>query len=103
MDTVDQTIFKFYQWVVLVRPRRIRLVVCAFLLGDYAHGKDTGIIDQTNLADVVGETESHIRRKIRTLVLTRKEHGQLRPVLNQRPLLPLWVSQEAPQQQVAAA
>jgi len=73
-------------------------VLCAFLLDDYAHGKDTGIIDQTNLTDMAGKAERYIDRKIRTLVLTRKEYNQLRPLLNKRPLLPLWVSQEAPQQ-----
>ena len=46
----------------------------AYLLDDYAEGKDTGIIDlvligdidQKNLIDLVHETERYIARKIRT-------------------------------------
>ena len=83
----------------------------AFLLDDYAEGKDTGIIDlglvgdidQTNLVDLVGKTERYIGRKIRTLVLSPEEYARMRPVLKKRPMLPLWVSQETPHQQVGAA
>jgi DNA-binding transcriptional ArsR family regulator len=72
----------------------------AFLLDDYAEGKDTGIIDlglvgaidTTNLTDLVGKTERYIGRKIRTLVLTRDEYARLRPMLSKRPILPLWTS-----------
>src|SRR5210317_1250308 len=49
----------------------------AYLIDDYAEGKDTGIIDlvlvgnidQKNLTDLVRKTELYIDRKIRTLVL----------------------------------
>ena len=47
----------------------------AFLIDDYAQGKDSGLIDlvlvgdidQTNLDDLVKKTEKYIGRKIRTL------------------------------------
>jgi hypothetical protein len=83
----------------------------AFLLDDYAEGKDTGIIDlglvgdidQTNLADLVRKTERYIGRKIRTLVLSREEYDRMRALLGKRPMLPLWVSQETPLRQAGAA
>src|SRR5210317_383780 len=59
----------------------------AYLIDDYAEGKDTGIIDlvligdidQTNLNDLVHKTERYIDRKIRTLVLTSKEQEKISP------------------------
>jgi predicted transcriptional regulator len=53
----------------------------AYLIGDYAEGKDTGIIDLVlvgnidhyHLNDLSRKTERYIKRKIRTLVLTRGE------------------------------
>jgi DNA-binding MarR family transcriptional regulator len=70
----------------------------AYLIDDYAEGKDTGIIDlvligdidQENLVDLVHKTERYIDRKIRTLVLTEKEWERMFPSLNKRPLLKLW-------------
>jgi AraC-like DNA-binding protein len=70
----------------------------AFLIDDYAEGKDTGIIDlvlvgevdPANLDDLVRKTERYIERKIRTLVLTVEEHAKLKPSLDQRPRLLLW-------------
>ena len=52
-----------------------------YLTGDYAEGKDTGIIDivlvgdidKMQLEDVIAKTERYIHRKIRPLVLSRKE------------------------------
>lgn len=93
---------------VVERLGRLEL---AFLLDDYAEGKDTGIIDlglvgaidTINLADLVAKTERYIGRKIRTLVLSREEYERMRPVLEKRPLLPLWISHEVPQRQRGAA
>jgi DNA-binding transcriptional ArsR family regulator len=93
---------------VIERLGRLEL---AFLLDDYAEGKDTGIIDlglvgdvdQANLTDLVGKTERYIGRKIRTLVLSREEYERMRAVLEKRPLLPLWMSKEVPQRQRGAA
>jgi len=72
----------------------------AFLLDDYAEGKDTGIIDlllignidQTNLHDLVRKTERYIGRKIRTLSLTAEEFSRMRQVFAERPMLLLWES-----------
>lgn len=70
----------------------------AYLLDDYAEGKDTGIIDlvlvgnidQENLVDLVRKTERYIDRKIRTLVLTSTEKSKHWPNFRKRPLLKLW-------------
>lgn len=70
----------------------------AFLLDDYAEGKDTGIIDlllignidQINLQDLVQKTEKYIGRKIRTLVLETNEYLELQAKLESRPQFLLW-------------
>lgn len=70
----------------------------AYLIDDYAVGKDTGIvdlvlvgnIDQENLTDLVAKTERYIERKIRTLILSLEELAQLRASLEKRPMLKLW-------------
>jgi DNA-binding MarR family transcriptional regulator len=70
----------------------------AYLLDDYAAGRDSGIIDlvlvgrinQENLIDLVAKTERYIGRKIRTLVLSEQEWQELHPTLTQRPLFLLW-------------
>ena len=74
----------------------------AYLIDDYAEGKDTGIIDlvligdidQNNLADLVKKTGRYIDRKIRTLVLTQTEWRKLQTNLAKRPLLKLWKSNQ---------
>ena len=75
----------------------------AYLLDDYAEGKDTGIIDlvlvgdidRENLTDLVHKTERYIDRKIRTLALTKREWDKLQTGLQKRPLLLLWQAEEA--------
>ena len=75
----------------------------AILVGDYAEGKDTGIIDlvligdidQKNLQDLAQKTEKYIDRKIRTLVLTAKEYNHLKPNLTKRPQCILWLRHDA--------
>ena len=70
----------------------------AWLLDDYAEGKDTGLIDlllvgainQENLEDLVSKTERYIGRKIRTLVLMADEFDRLSPVFSERSMLLLW-------------
>jgi predicted nucleotidyltransferase len=70
----------------------------AYLVGDYAEGKDTGIIDlvlvgaidQTNLADLVTKTEKYIGRKIRTLAVGSEEFATMTELFNQKPILLLW-------------
>jgi DNA-binding transcriptional ArsR family regulator len=72
----------------------------AYLIDDYAEGKDSGIIDlvligdidQENLVDLVLKTERYIERKIRTLVLSPDEWEKMYDDLKRRPLLKLWQS-----------
>lgn len=70
----------------------------AYLLGDYAEGKDTGIIDillvgnidHYHLNDLSQKTEKYVKRKIRTLVLDRNEYQNFLPQLEKRPNLIIW-------------
>lgn len=70
----------------------------AYLLDDYAEGKDTGIIDlllvgnidQYHLNDLSRKTERYIKRKIRPLVLNRDEFEEMLPKLEQMPRLLIW-------------
>lgn len=70
----------------------------AYLIDDYAIGRDTGIIDlllvgninEYHLHDLSRKTEHYIGRKIRSLVLTLEEFTRLGPKLRQRPHLLLW-------------
>jgi len=70
----------------------------AYLLGDYAEGKDTGIvdlllvgnIDQYHLNDLSRKTERYIKRKIRTLVLSKDEFKEFEQKLKTCPHLPIW-------------
>jgi predicted transcriptional regulator len=73
----------------------------AYLIDDYAEGKDTGIIDlvlvgnidQYHLNDLSRKTERYIKRKIRSLVLTREEFKAFEPKLENRPILLVWERQ----------
>jgi hypothetical protein len=80
----------------------------AYLIGDYAEGKDTGIIDlllvgdinQHHLTDLSIKTERYIKRKIRALVLTREEFDELLPRLGNRSRVLIWEANEpVPQRQ----
>lgn len=70
----------------------------AYLIGDYAEGKDTGIIDLVlvgdidhyHLNDLIVKTERYIKRKIRTLSLRRTEFDDFLPDLSKRPHLLIW-------------
>jgi len=70
----------------------------AYLLDDYAEGKDTGIIDllligninHYHLNDLSRKTERYIKRKIRPLVLSREEYNELMPSIDKRPRLLIW-------------
>lgn len=67
----------------------------AWLIDDYAEGKDTGIIDlvlvgnidQYHLHDLTKKTERYIKRNIRTMVLTREEFEDFTPRLKEKPCL----------------
>jgi predicted DNA-binding protein YlxM (UPF0122 family) len=70
----------------------------AYLIDDYAEGKDTGIIDillvgnidQHHLNDLSRKTERYINRKIRSLVLSKDEYKNLLPKLENRPRVLIW-------------
>jgi hypothetical protein len=70
----------------------------AYLLDDYAEGKDTGIIDlllvgnidQYHLNDLSRKTERYIKRKIRSLVLSRDEFKAFEPKLKKLPNILVW-------------
>ena len=74
----------------------------AYIIDDYAEGKDSGIIDLVlvgdidpyHLNDLSRKTERYIKRKIRTLVLTREEFKSFEPTLATRPNLLVWTRQK---------
>jgi predicted transcriptional regulator len=78
--------------------RRLGNLQRAYLTGDYAEGKDTGIvdlvlvgdIDEFHLNDLTRKTERYIKRKIRTLVLHTNELEKYLPELENRPMLQIW-------------
>jgi hypothetical protein len=75
----------------------------AYLIDDYAEGKDTGIIDlllvgridQYHLSDLSRKTERYIKRKIRSLVLSREEYDRMLPDLAKRPRVLIWEAKNA--------
>jgi len=80
--------------------RRLGDLERAYLIGDYAEGKDTGIIDlllvgsinEYHLHDLIRKTERYISRKIRTLVLKPGEPQDFQLNLRHRPMLLIWES-----------
>ena len=70
----------------------------AYVIDDYAEGKDTGIIDlvlvgdidQNHLNYLIKRTEQYIKRKIRSLVLDHREYEKLLPELRKRPQVLVW-------------
>jgi DNA-binding transcriptional ArsR family regulator len=77
---------------------RLGNLQAAYLLDDYAEGKDTGIIDlllvgnidQENLNDLSKKAERYIDRKIRTLTISKDEFVSMHQILDKRPMLLLW-------------
>ncbi len=73
----------------------------AYIIDDYAEGKDTGIIDlvlvgnidQYHLNDLSRKTERYIKRKIRSLVLSREEFKSFETRLENRPSFLVWQRQ----------
>jgi predicted transcriptional regulator len=73
----------------------------AYLIDDYAEGKDTGIIDLVlvgnidpyHLNDLSRKTERYILHKIRPLVLTSEEFAAFLPTLKNRPNFLVWERQ----------
>lgn len=78
--------------------RRLGQLERAFLVDDYAMGRDSGIIDLVlvgridgnNLLDLTAKTENYIKRKIRTMVLTPDEFKANPGLIMDRPHLLLW-------------
>lgn len=70
----------------------------AYLIDDYAEGKDSGIIDLVlvgnidhyHLNDLSRKTEKYIKRKIRSLVLTQDEFKGFVSNLEKRPNILIW-------------
>ena len=70
----------------------------AYLVGDYARGVDTGVIDvvlvgdidKVQLDDFVQKTGVFIQRKIRSLVLNNEEFERLRGKKSLDPVVRLW-------------
>lgn len=83
--------------------QRLGTLEIAFLIDDYAEGKDSGLIDlvlvgqidKKNLDDLVKKAERYIKRKIRTLVVTRSEHEAMKKLFKNKSKLILWESQPA--------
>ncbi|GBE07230.1 helix-turn-helix domain protein [bacterium BMS3Bbin11] len=74
----------------------------AFVVDDYAEGKDSGLIDLVlvgdidwvNLRDLVRKTEKYIQRKIRTLVFTPEEFKNDSKIMENRAVLLIWKGKE---------
>jgi len=74
----------------------------AYLIDDYAQGKDTGIIDlllvgnidEFHLHDLSRKTERYLKRKIRHLVLTQDEFEAFQKQFHSHPSLLIWKAQE---------
>ena len=74
----------------------------AYLVDDYAEGKDTGIIDiiligdidPYHLSDLSRKTERYIKRKIRALTLTQIEYEKFLQELIKRPHILIWEQQK---------
>ena len=70
----------------------------AYIIGDYAHGMDTGIIDivlignidKAILYQLVEKTEKIINRRIKWLIITEKEFKKLKDTLDISHALKVW-------------
>ncbi|MBC2732958.1 MAG: winged helix-turn-helix transcriptional regulator [Desulfobacteraceae bacterium] len=70
----------------------------AYLLDDYAEGKDTGIIDLMlvgnidayHLNDLSRKTERYVHRKIRTIVFSPEEYNRFSKKIKAKPHLLIW-------------
>jgi hypothetical protein len=74
----------------------------SFVTGDYASGRDSGLIDlvlvgeidRTRLEHLIGKTELLIQRKIRTLVISDLEYEKLKVRFAEEPVLLLWTNNQ---------
>ena len=73
-------------------------VKAAYIIGDYAKGQDSGIIDlvligeinQAILQQLIEKTEKLINRKIRPMILTKEEFKRLDETLDIEHAFPIW-------------
>ncbi len=87
--------------------RKLGDIRLAYVTGDYAHGKDSGIIDLVLVGKVDSDyldrytrkTEAAIQRKIRTLVLDEIEFRKLYDNLDIENALVLWDARSAEEAQ----
>ena len=78
--------------------KRLGKLEMAFITGDYADGRDTGIIDLVVVGDIdqgyfkqlVDKVEKLINRRVRTLVLTEDEYEKNKSNLHPEKALWLW-------------
>ena len=79
---------------------RLGNVELAFITGDYAKGKDSGLIDLVLVGEIdtaytqslVRKLEELIGRKIRGLLLDQKEFKRLRKRFEEEPQLVIWTN-----------
>ena len=72
-------------WIIDKLLTKLGKLDMAILIGDYAEGKDAGIIDlilvgeidEVTLIDLRKKVEKHVKRKIRTLTLTPEEYEEM--------------------------
>ena len=82
--------------------KKLGHVEMAFITGEYAKGRDSGIIDlvlvgqinDLNLKELIFKVEQVIKRKIRPFVLTMKEYNGLTEELKPDTALWLWTEPE---------
>ena len=81
------------EWVI----QRLGDVETAYLIGDYARGKDSGVIDvilvgkvdKAYLTELIEKAEDLVQRKVRYLVMSQVEFDQYK-LQNEEPFLLLW-------------
>lgn len=81
------------EWVI----QRLGDLDYAYLIGDYAKGKDSGVIDvilvgkvdKTYLIELIEKAEDLVQRKIRYLVMNQVEIDQYK-LQHEEPILLLW-------------
>lgn len=84
--------------------QRLGKLELAFITGDYAEGRDSGIVDLVIVGDIdqeyfkhcVDKVEKLIKRRVRSLVLTMPEFERNRVQLNPDKALWLWKEETVP-------
>ena len=105
---IDHTLFRDIQSIALKYVGIDRIienmvqslgkVKSAYIIGDYAKGMDSGIIDllligeidQKILLHFIDKTENLIKRKIRPIILTKEEFNRLDKTLDIKHAIPIW-------------